>query len=112
MTLNSLKNIDFSDSSNMDFSWYAHFQDHIEIVQAIQKKKNVKLIQYNIFPFNKGGLDVILASHQQYHNDMNSVLGKDGTDLQQLDIKDKKTVEVWANQNFYEHYAARAALEI
>ena len=112
MTLNSLKNIDFSESSNMDFSWYAHFQDHIEILEALQKQKGIKLIQYNIYPFNKAGLDVILAAHQQYHNDMNGELQLNGTDLQELDVKNKETIRVWANENFYEHYAARAALKI
>lgn len=112
MTLNSIKNIDFGDTSTMDHAWYAHFQDHIEILQAIERQKNIKMVQYNIFPFNKAGLDIILEAHQQYHNDMNSVLEKNGTDLQELDIKDKKTVAVWANENFYEHYAARQALGI
>ena len=110
MTLNALKNIDFA--ANMDFAWFAHFQDHIEIVQAVKRKKSVKLTQYAIFPFNRENVEAILLAHQLYHDDMNGVLKLNGTDLQQVDLQDKTNIAVWTNQNFQEHYSARQALGI
>lgn len=111
MTLASLQNINFS--KNDDAAWFAHFQDHIEIVQTIRKKFGVALTIYPIFPFNENDVDNGLLRHQLYHDDMNSVLGvNSGTDLQSLDIKNPEAVAVWRNLNFNEHYVVRQALGI
>lgn len=193
MTLNSLRNIDFSDSSMMSNAWYAHFQDHLEIVQGVKDYtgqisgytvvsggsgytastvatisppdlkggtqatatvfgsggvvtglsitnvgsgyiqvptvtitdpgggtgaditldiNSVKLTVYPIFPYSKETVEDMLIRHQQYHDDFNSVLNLNGTNLQDLDVNDPKLIVAWTNENFYEHYTARQALGI
>jgi hypothetical protein len=112
MTLNSLRNIDFTDEKVLDFSWFAHFQDHMEITQALQKQYGIQLTLYNIFPLSREAFDTIMLAHQQYHDDMNGILGLEGTDLQSLSPEDKRAQAAWVNENFYEHYAARQALGI
>lgn len=96
----------------MEYMWYAHYQHHLEIVQAIQKQKSVKLNIHPIYPFNVKNIQSILLNHQLFHDDMNSVLGLNGVDLQTVNLKDKTEQGIWTDQNFREHFAAASALKI
>ena len=92
--------------------WFQHFQDHLDIVQALQKALNVKLTVYDIDPwvdYDKGG---ILERHQQYHNDFNQLLGIAGNDLSDVDFKNKGQVDAWVWLNYQEHQNAHQALHI
>ena len=92
--------------------WFFHFQDHLEIMQKIQKFKNVKLTEYPIAPWMNEGKDVILELHQQYHNDLNEQLGLNGNDLSSLNFEKQGEVRSWVYLNYEEHYNARRKLGI
>jgi hypothetical protein len=92
--------------------WYMHFQDHLEILQAIQKLQNVKLTEYIIYPWDLSDKDGILERHQQYHNDLNGSLYLNGSDLSELDFNNQNEVKAWIQLNFYDHQNARAKLGI
>lgn len=92
--------------------WFNHYQDHVDIVEAIQKDTGIKLTMYNIYPWLDSDQNGILEQHQQYHNDMNQLLGIAGSDLSDLDFQKKNEVKAWVYLNFQEHLNAHMALGI
>lgn len=89
-----------------------HFQDHLEIMQAIQKQKNVRLTEYLIDPWMDADKEGILERHQQFHDDMNQQLNLNGNDLSSVDFQKQNEVQAWVSLNYFEHNAARTALGI
>jgi|SRR5215831_20071237 len=88
--------------SSFDFS---HYQDHLEIIQASNKKFGTNLTPYAIHPTVDQG-DGWQQMHQQMHNDMHAQLGTSGADLTgEMDHQ-------WYNRNYQEHLAVRSALGI
>lgn len=85
---------------------FSHYQDHLQIVQAINAQHAKHLPVYAIHPAPTEKDDTWLRLHQAFHNDMNSVLKTNGTDL--TGMVDAR----WYDQNFREHTAARQQLGI
>jgi len=84
---------------------YSHFQDHVEIAQAINKQQATNLAVRPIFPAPGQG-QTWKQMHQAMHTEMNAALGNNGQNLQgEID-------NVWHDQNYREHQAARAKLGI
>lgn len=88
--------------SHFDF---AHYNDHLEILHAMNKQKGTKLSPRAIYPAGQAG-DSWQRMHQAMHDDMNKTLKLAGQSL--LGDMDKQ----WHNQNYLEHQAARTALRI
>jgi hypothetical protein len=83
---------------------YSHYQDHVQIVQAINKQKGLTLPIYPLYPSSP--TDSWQRLHQQFHMDMNKALKTSGNDLTgEIDNQ-------WYIQNFREHSAARQVLGI
>lgn len=91
---------------------YWHDRDHIEIHDAIFKLKGINLPIYVIYPVDRQGFQGWLERHQQYHNDMNGVLGLNGDDLTGLDPNKAAELQAWLWLNFSEHQNARTNLAI
>ena len=92
--------------------WFDHWQDHLEIQQAILKQKGVNLPIYIITPWSNNDAEGILGRHQQFHDDMDEELNLSNQDVSTIDFKDPISVQQWLFANFYEHQNARAALGI
>lgn len=112
MPLFDLLNPPMGGGRNLNEWAYAHAMDHLEIIQAIQKKKGMALTQYLLDPLNEHDLNHWLNRHQQSHDDFNSVMGINGVDLEAVDFGDEKERESWTLLNFMEHRAVRQALGI
>jgi hypothetical protein len=85
------------------------------IRQAILKQKNINLTQYQLYPIDFSTPETIqnfLANNSQAHDDFNSVLNLQSTDIEDVDFKDKKQLEAWINLVYQELYVASAALAI
>ena len=99
-----------------DLDWKAwsfnHAQDHLEIIQAIQKDGGGVLIQYQLDPINFGSKEEWEVRHLQTHIDMDAVLGVQSQDLSDFDVKDPKKLADWINNNYQEHFIARSVLGI
>ncbi len=94
-------------------SWFfSHANDHLEILQALQKKFSVPFISYTLYPYNPLEQQDWLIRHQSMHNAFNGYLGYDGTDLNRVDFSDPNQQQDWISQNYTEHYSARVALGI
>ena len=91
--------------------WFYHYQDHLEIVQALAKL-NFQVTNYIIDPWTTDNKEQILELHQQYHNDMNQILGIAGSDLSELDFKKANEVKAWLYLNYNEHLGVHTTLDI
>ena len=90
--------------------WFNNWIDHQDIQQAVNKLKGLNNEVYQIDPWNEQAKDAILLRHQFFHNDMNSALGLNGSDLTSLDFKDKEAVKGWIYSHYLEHQSVRLFL--
>jgi hypothetical protein len=90
---------------------FKHWNDHLEIIQAIQKKTGQNLVRYIIDPMNPSDEEGWNLRHQQMHDDMNNILNIQGLDLSKIPNKEE-TAEEWAAIHFREHQQARLSLGI
>lgn len=112
MPLYDLLNTPVGGSRNINEWAFSHAQDHLEIIQAIQAKKGLRLTQFQLDPLNTNDLNQWLNRHQQTHDDMNSALSLIGVDLETVDFENDKEREAWTLLNFMEHRNVRQALAI
>jgi hypothetical protein len=89
-----------------------HYQDHLEIQQAIQKQGGGNLEILEINHINPDAADEWLERHQLMHNEMNAVLRQQGNDLTQVDFNNREQRTGWFWLNFREHFNARGVLKI
>ena len=84
---------------------FAHYNDHLEIVQAINAQMGKTLAPRPLYPA-AGQSTSWKQLHQAMHHEMNAALGTNGQNLLgEID-------NTWHNQNYNEHQAARAMLGI
>ena len=80
-----------------------------------QVKPVVNLQQYVLHPVNeqdKLDFQNFLENNQQAHDDFNAVLNLQGSDIEELDIKDQNKLQQWIYTQYEELYSASAALKI
>ena len=112
MSVAFLLNNPFKDEKIKEEWYFAHANDHRDILQALQNAQSVKLTDYILYPYDDRDEQDWLIRHQSMHNAFNGLLGYDGTDLNRVDLNDPSQQEDWISQNYTEHYSARAALGI
>lgn len=91
---------------------FDHWQDHVEISQAIKAQLGLTLPEWPIFPFTPESPDSWNRMHQSMHSDMLNAIGVSGTDLGQVDWDDPTDVQAFYDLNYQEHSNARQALRI
>ena len=93
------------------FSWH-HLQSHRLIREAIFAQKGINLPEYIIYPINFSRFTDFLQANAQEHIDMLGILGIQGEDLQDVDIRDERQLISWTNLHRLDHYNAESALGI
>ena len=90
-----------------------HNQDQISLIQqAILAKYKVALPEYILFPINLDSPDIWLFNNQQAHSNINTVLGLNSNNLQDLNFENNDQVTSWINQNYLELYDASQMLGV
>ena len=92
--------------------WFNNWIDHELIHSNIQTDKSDNTTIYVIIPWHEADASDLLEKHQLYHDDMNGVLGLNGQDLSQVNLKDEQAVKAWVWQHYQEHQAVHQALGI
>lgn len=94
-------------------SWsFNHAQDHIVIIQATEKQKNINLTQYQLDPINFQDIQGWQFRHLQTHIDMDAALGIQSADIEDFDIKDPESIAQFISSNWQEHNNAHQVLGI
>lgn len=81
----------------------SHVAHHQAIIDAAAQVKNVRLLLYQIYPFNNQDPEGWLLQHQSQHDDMNQLYGVNGSDLSTLDFSNKRDVDAWMLIHATEH---------
>lgn len=90
-----------------EFFW-ANYQHHLAIIEAVRQTKGVRLQLFQIFPAPQAGQTMTTweRQHQRQHDTMNALLGIPGVDLTGLDLKDRTKADAWFFTHFLQHQAA------
>lgn len=91
---------------------FHHRQSHAAIRDAIQKQKNISLIDYQLDPITQEDLQDWLQRNSQSHSDMLGALGLQSEDLLDVDFRDQQQAQAWIYLHYFDHYTAETTLEI
>src|ERR1700691_3487101 len=91
----------YNDQASREQWSLQHSRDHQEIRQAIQAQKGVNLTDWQLSPIAWQDWDSFALRHQNTHNDMNGVLGLNGTDITSVNFEKPEAAYEWN----YEHFA-------
>lgn len=93
------------------WAWH-HRSDHADIIAAIRAQKNVQLQDFPIEPIPFDKFNDWLENNSQMHRDMNTTLGLQASDLDEVNPREQQEFGTWIFQHWLEHSAAREALKI
>lgn len=77
-----------------------------------QVKPVVNLAEYQLYPINFQQFQNFLENNSQAHDDFNSVLGLQSSDIEELDPKDLNKLQEWIYLNYKELESACEQLKI
>lgn len=106
--LPALENIPKSDSDWKFWAWH-HRDSHNRIRSAILRKKGLNLTDYQIEPINPNDMTSFLQNNSSLHDDMNSALGLQSTDLQDANLGNERELDAWIKLHWQEHQNAEQA---
>jgi hypothetical protein len=101
---------------NSDLTWAIwathHYQDHVEINQALQAQGKGSFVTYPLDPIPNGDKTQWLEWHQIMHSNMTQGANIQSRDLQDVDLSTPEQVKSWIFLNFQDHYSVRSVLKI
>lgn len=106
--LPALENIPKTDPDWKFWAWH-HRDSHDRIRAAIAKQKGVTLTDYQVEPINPNDMTSFLQNNSNLHDDMNSALGLQTTNLQDADLGNEKELDAWIRLHYLEHFDAETA---
>ena len=89
---------------------FAHRDSHDRIRKAIKTKFRQDLVDFQIDPMTPDALSNFLQDNAQLHGDMNSLLGLQSGNIQDVDLSKDNEKATWINLHYLEHYYAEAKL--
>ena len=107
--LPALNNIPHSDEDWKLWAWH-HRDSHDRIRKAILNTLSVNLTDYQVEPINPNDLTSFLQNNSNLHDDMNSVLQLQSSDLQDANLQEPRELEAWIRLHAQEHFYAEAKL--
>ena len=111
MSLSNLLNVPRSPTDWEEF-FFNNRQQNTAIRQAILTQKGINLTEYILYPVDEHSFQTFLINNQQAHQDFNSVLGLQSSDIEELDPKNEQQLQAWIYLQYQELYSASAALNI
>lgn len=91
---------------------FHHRASHDVIIQAVQSQLGVNLQSYVIDPVTLKQPKLWLEANQALHTDMDSVLGVQSSDLEDVNLSDQRQLEAWLYLHWQEHVTAEAKLKV
>ena len=107
--LPALNNIPRSEEEWRFWAWH-HRDSHDRIRKAILKSLKINLTDYQVEPINPNDLTDFLQNNSQLHDDANSVLGLQSSNLQDANLQDDREFQAWIKIHAQEHYYMEAKL--
>ncbi len=97
-----------------DFAEWAHSHaaHHADILRRIQELYGQNLSQFVLDPMDPDDVVSWSANHRIMHDEMDQVLGIQGSDLTGLNWRDRPATSTWLLRNFVEHEIAGRILGV
>jgi len=84
--------------------WSTSHRDHTNVIrQAIRQRYGINLPEYQLDPIPFDAPQQWLAWNQGSHDDIDGVLGTQGSDLEDVDFTDANQVQAWIFLHVQEH---------
>jgi|SRR5208283_115642 len=103
--LPALANDPQTDAEWSRWAW-DHRDSHDRIRAAIKRKLGKDLRDYQVEPMTIASLDLFLQNNSQMHDDMNTALGLQSSDLEDANFGDSKERSKWIKDHYLEHQYA------
>lgn len=91
---------------------FANRDQIFAIRQAILARNGINLTEYELYPIDFNNFEAWLQRNQQSHEDFNSVLGLQSSDIESVDPKDEKQLAAWIYLQYQELFSASSVLGI
>lgn len=91
---------------------FVHAAHHRDIIRRIYELALLALPEYILDPINPNDMETWTYQHQQMHNDMDTILGISGFNLDDVDWKNKGQLSSWVALHAAEHLQAANILGI
>jgi hypothetical protein len=91
---------------------FHHRQSHNAIRLAIRSQLSIDLPEYIIDPISSVAPNQFLAANQHAHTDMNGALGRQGSNIQDVDMTNERALRAWIYSHWLEHNTAEDTLRI
>lgn len=85
---------------------FDHRDSHDRIRAAIRRTQGVTLADYQIEPINPRAMTQFLQNNSSLHDDMNTALGLQSTNLQDADLSQERELISWIKTHYQEHQYA------
>lgn len=108
MGLANIKEMPHRDLPDRGVFDFHHYNDHLAIVQGVNKLMGTKLIAYALHPVLDH--EQFLVLHQAFHDDMAKALSVANTDLSKLDHDNHGDLMDWSMRNYQAHLSVRKFL--
>lgn len=104
MSLATLFNVpNANDSTTFSEFSFSNMDQHIIVTNAISAQKEIRIPLYPLDPMPFFDMGVWLRNHQQWHNNINGILGVNGFDLTSVDFNNQEEAESWTRNHASEH---------
>ena len=103
--LAALENIPRSPQQWSLWAW-DHRDSHDRIRAAILRRTGSNLADWQIEPINPNYMTDFLQANSSLHDDMNSALNLQSTNIQDANLGDEKELAAWIKLHYLEHYYA------
>jgi hypothetical protein len=104
-----LSNIPHTTEDWAQWAWH-HRDSHDRIRKAIKQVYGINLTDYQVEPINPNDLTSFLQNNSNLHDDMNTVLSLQSSDLQDANLQEPRELDAWIKLHAQEHYYAEAKL--
>jgi hypothetical protein len=91
---------------------FSNMADHLDISAAIQRQKNITIVNLALDPLDPNALEVWLIAHQAMHVQQTGALNIAGQDFSTLSLTNPEESAEWFFEHGSEHRAMHAALGI
>lgn len=111
MAIGSLFNVPSTENELNEWS-FAHMAMHIDVNKQIQTLNGPGVTSYVLDPVSPKDTGAWIYQHQNWHNQVNSIIKTQGYDLTGLDWTDNKSLPGWIQLHATEHYMWSDALRV
>jgi hypothetical protein len=100
------------DAAKLQAWSFSHAAQHRDIIRVTFERRHKILTEYPLDPLDPNDMGQWLYQHQIMHQQQNTALGLETSDLMGVDWLDRESLLVWLQQHGNEHQQAATILQL